>query len=71
MTESCCTVSLRELHMQPDPETLQKIHGWIKQLGLDKVGSERDQVSLPPSLTPHSHTHTHTHTHTHLQLSDN
>lgn len=30
-------VSLSDLHMQPNPEVLQKIHNMIKQLGLDQV----------------------------------
>lgn len=30
-------VSLRDIRMHPNPETLQTIHNWIKKLGLDQV----------------------------------
>ena len=39
-------VSLQDVRMHPNPETLHTIHGWIKKLGLDQVSL----TAYPPNL---------------------
>ena len=31
------TVSLKDTRMHPDPDTIRRIHSWMKKLGLDQV----------------------------------
>ena len=48
------SVSLQDIHMHPNPETLHTIHGWIKKLGLDQVRRTEHSISITPnSLLTH------------------
>ncbi|CAI8055531.1 hypothetical protein GBAR_LOCUS30313, partial [Geodia barretti] len=40
------TISLQDVRMHPNPDTLHTIHGWIKKLGLDQVSL----TAYPPNL---------------------